>query len=80
VTELRDYQVRALEQTREVYRAGKRRIVVVMPTGAGKTRLGAEYVRGHVERGGRVLWLATASSSLRRQPIGYAPKASVKSA
>jgi DNA repair protein RadD len=57
-TDLRPYQPRALEQTRQAYRSGKRAICVVMPTGSGKTRLGAEFVRGHVAKGGNVLWLA----------------------
>ncbi len=57
-TELRDYQRRAYEQVKDAYRAGKRSICVVMPTGSGKTRLGAEFVRGHVAKGGKVLWLA----------------------
>lgn len=58
MTELRDYQRRTLEQTRAAYRAGKRSICVVSPTGSGKTRLGVEFVRGHLAKGGRVLWLA----------------------
>lgn len=42
--ELRDYQVSALDQIKTAYVAGHRRMVLQMPTGAGKTRLAAEMV------------------------------------
>jgi DNA repair protein RadD len=57
-TELRDYQVRAIEQVRAELRAGKRSVVLVVPTGGGKTRIGAEIAKSHVARGGRVIWIA----------------------
>ncbi len=57
-TKLRDYQIRALEAVRHELRAGKRSVVLVVPTGGGKTRIGAEVVKGHLVRGGTVLWLA----------------------
>ena len=43
--ELRPYQAAALEAVREAYRAGHRRVLVVMPTGTGKTVLFAEISR-----------------------------------
>lgn len=56
---LRSYQMRVWEDTRAAYKLGKRAICIVMPTGSGKTRLGAEYVRNHIRRPGCcVLWLA----------------------
>lgn len=58
MTELRPYQVRALDETRRAYCRGKRSICVTMPTGSGKTRLGVEFAKGHLAKGGRVLWLA----------------------
>ncbi len=41
----RAYQRRALFNIGALYRAGKRRILVVSPTGSGKTCIGAEVVR-----------------------------------
>lgn len=55
---LRDYQERAIEVARSHVRAGRRRPLIVAPTGSGKTVIGAAIVRQHVERGGRVVWLA----------------------
>lgn len=43
--QLRPYQQAALEAVRESYRGGRRRVLVVMPTGTGKTVLFAEIAR-----------------------------------
>jgi DNA repair protein RadD len=55
---LRPYQIKALEGVSAEWRAGYRRVVLTMPTGAGKTATGCEAVRRAVARGRRVLWLA----------------------
>lgn len=55
---LRPYQAQALAHAREAYRGGKRAILLVAPTGAGKTRMGAEIATNAVSKGGTVLWLA----------------------
>ena len=55
---LRDYQQRALGLVRAEMRAGRRRVVLVMPTGSGKTRTGAAACRAAVAKGNPVLWLA----------------------
>lgn len=57
---LRPYQLDAIERCRAEYRASKRAICIVAPTGAGKTRVGVELVTQHLARrpGSRVLWLA----------------------
>lgn len=55
---LRPYQAKAIGEARAAYRGGKRAILLVAPTGAGKTRLGAEIVAGAIAKGGTVLWLA----------------------
>jgi superfamily II DNA or RNA helicase len=55
---LRPYQAKALLEAREAYRAGKRAILLVAPTGAGKTRMGVEIAAGALAKGGSVLWLA----------------------
>lgn len=60
MTPLRDYQTRVIADCRAAYRSGSRAPVVVMPTGSGKTRVGVEIVRSHLERvpSGQVLWIA----------------------
>jgi DNA repair protein RadD len=58
---LREYQAKAIAETREAYRAGKRAPLLVAPTGAGKTRIGTEFAHGALAKskpGELVLWLA----------------------
>jgi DNA repair protein RadD len=55
---LRPYQVETIAKARDAMRRGARRIVVVAPTGSGKTRMGSAIVTGAVAKGGSVLWLA----------------------
>lgn len=54
---LRPHQTRAIDAVRAVYRSGKRRVLLVMPTGAGKTHTAAVLIRASVDRGHRVLFL-----------------------
>lgn len=63
---LRPYQADAISAAREAYRAGRRAICLVAPTGAGKTRIGVELVRGALDKGGSVLWLAHRAELLRQ--------------
>ena len=55
--ELRDYQKRTVEAIRKNAAEGSRRILVVMPTGAGKTHTMAELVSGALSKGNKVLAL-----------------------
>lgn len=66
------HQSRAIADVKAAYRAGARRICVVLPTGGGKTRLGMGVVEGAMSKGRRLLWVAhreelidQASESLR---------------
>lgn len=59
---LRDYQTIALENVREAMREGHRRMVLQMPTGAGKTRLAAEIVNGARGKKRRVIFEVPAIS------------------
>lgn len=52
---LRPYQVRAVDQAREAFRSGARGVVLVLPTGSGKTVIAAAIARTHLTRGGRVV-------------------------
>jgi superfamily II DNA or RNA helicase len=55
---LRDYQTRAVESARACFRAGSRAVLLVAPTGSGKTIIGAEIARLHHGKRGQVVWLA----------------------
>jgi len=55
--ELRDYQKQAISQTYRLIRSGIRSVVLVAPTGAGKTCIGSRIVNDAVRRGRRVLFL-----------------------
>jgi len=48
---LRDYQADALDQTRELLRRGLRRILLVAPTGAGKTTIAGAMIHGLLKKG-----------------------------
>jgi superfamily II DNA or RNA helicase len=51
--ELRDYQAYAFQQAREAVRQGKRRILIVAPTGGGKTVLASALMEMVKEKGKR---------------------------
>jgi DNA repair protein RadD len=55
---LRPYQVRGLEDYEAAVAAKKRRILLVLPTGAGKTSLVAEIILRATRRGQRTLFVA----------------------
>lgn len=55
---LRPYQLNGVEQTRAQIRAGRRRILLVCPTGGGKTVIAAHIVSSAIQRGTRVLFVA----------------------
>lgn len=67
--ELRDYQVALVDAARAQYAAGKRRVVAVAPTGAGKTVFASHVVYQAVAKGSRVVFLAH-----RAELIGQASK------
>lgn len=58
MTALRPYQQQAIDSARAAVQAGHRRVLVVSPTGTGKTRLGAAMADSCIERGGTVEWYA----------------------
>lgn len=64
---LRPYQAIAIDEARQAYRKGKRAILLVAPTGAGKTRIGVELVASALSKpGGCVLWLAHRQELIRQ--------------
>ncbi len=54
---LRGYQIGGVDRTRDAFRR-VHRVVLVMPTGAGKTVAAGSVIASAVEKGGRVLFLA----------------------
>lgn len=55
---LRPYQHRAIEALRSHYSGGRKRVLLVSPTGSGKTCIAAEIIRSARQRSTRVLFLA----------------------
>lgn len=56
--DLRPYQTSAIDAAREKLRAGAKRVLVICPTGGGKTVLAASIIRSACSKGSRVLFLA----------------------
>ena len=54
----RPYQLRALEKLRAAVRAGARRVLLVSPTGSGKTFVACESIQASLAAGKRVLVVA----------------------
>lgn len=54
---LRPYQEAAIRDLRAAYVSGSRAVVLVLPTGAGKTVVAADVIRSATERGRKVLFL-----------------------
>ncbi|MGY2133634.1 DEAD/DEAH box helicase [Hymenobacter sp. HD11105] len=55
---LRPYQLQVIDEVRTAIKAGKRRILVVVPTGGGKTTIGGSIIHGATANGHSVLWMA----------------------
>ncbi len=55
---LRPYQVQALDEVRGHMRAGRRRVCLIAPCGAGKTVMFSEVIRSAVARGNRCIVIA----------------------
>ncbi len=56
--DLRPYQVESIAQVRSAIRSGKRRIMLTVPTGGGKTFTAASIIASALEKGRRSLFVA----------------------
>jgi superfamily II DNA or RNA helicase len=54
---LRDYQTRAIDLVRAEYRRGRKAVLLVLPTGAGKTATASQLIAWAVARGRRCLFV-----------------------
>jgi superfamily II DNA or RNA helicase len=57
-TELRPYQTEVISQCERIVAAGRRHILLVAPTGSGKTIIAARIIKNTVDQGRRVLIFA----------------------
>src|SRR5580692_4433046 len=62
ITELRPYQIDALQNIRETIAQGVRRIVLQAATGAGKTKIAAAIVDGALRKGNRLAFVVPSIS------------------
>jgi DNA repair protein RadD len=67
--ELRPYQVEVIGEVPQVVAAGYRRVIVVAPTGSGKTIISAQIIKGAVAVGKRVLVLAHTREIIRQTSL-----------
>lgn len=64
--DLRDYQETAIDNLRSAFAAGKRRVLLQMPTGAGKTATAAAIIRSALGRGRRIIFTVPALSLIEQ--------------
>ena len=64
--ELRPYQQEMVNQLRAAFASGKKRLVMQMPTGGGKTAVFTDITRRVTERGGKVM-IVTDRKELHQQ-------------
>jgi DNA repair protein RadD len=67
--ELRPYQIEVIGEVQEVVAAGHRRLILVVPTGGGKTVVSSEIVKGAVADGQNVLVLAHTREIIRQTSL-----------
>jgi DNA repair protein RadD len=64
--ELRDYQTKAFDAAREAVRQGKRRILIVAPTGGGKTVIASALMEMVKEKGNRASFVVDRLSLIQQ--------------
>ena len=66
MTDLRPYQVQAIDDVHRAIETGRRHVLAVAPTGSGKTIVAAEIIKTAVDDGKRVLVLAHTREIIRQ--------------
>ena len=66
MTELRAYQLEIIERARSQFKSGRRRVVIVSPTGSGKNTLAGVMAAGAAARGLRTIFLVHRRELLRQ--------------
>ena len=56
----RDYQITAVDDLRQAYSSGKRRVILCAPTGSGKTIIACQILNGVLKRQKRAVFVASA--------------------
>src|SRR5574344_3123136 len=56
--QLRPYQIEGINRVRNEFRAGAKSVVLVAPTGSGKTVVSSDVMRSAVKKGSEILFLA----------------------
>lgn len=74
---LRPYQQRAVDAARDAVRAGHRRVLLVSPTGTGKTKTMAALAKSCLDRGGSVHWYAHRAELLEQARAELDPRVEV---
>ena len=69
MTDLRPYQVQAIDDVERAIETGRRRVLAVAPTGSGKTVIGAEIIKTAVDNCKRVLVLAHTREIIRQTSL-----------
>lgn len=75
---LRPHQANAIADLRRSLMAGKRRPLLVAPTGAGKTMIAASIVDGALRKGNRVLFVVPALSLINQTVNAFAAEGIVE--
>lgn len=63
---LREYQEEAIENIRNAFKAGHKRVCFVLPTGGGKTRIFSHIVRSAAAKG-KIVWVVAHRRKLLKQ-------------
>lgn len=54
---LRDYQKQCIDDVRREFQKGNKKVCLTLPTGSGKTIIGASMIKGAIERGKRCIFI-----------------------
>jgi superfamily II DNA or RNA helicase len=70
--QLRDYQIKLVDEVRNSFINGKKRVILCAPTGSGKTVMFTYIVKNAIEKGGRVLIFTHRTELLKQSSKTFA--------